>query len=95
MSAPTIMARTLTAEEQRSFDDVERCIEGLVSHQEQKVVAFARRLRPGLTGDDIKNPHDYDELNDPDFNYEDGLLAGLQTALSAVRRRRRDIEESE
>lgn len=89
------MPRPLSPEEKRAFDHVERCIEELISHQEQKVVAFARRLRPHLTGDDIKNPHDYDELDDPHFNYEDGQLAGLQSALSAVRRRRRDIEESE
>lgn len=79
-------------ERSAAFDAIERTLEELIAHQEQKVLAFARRLRPGLTGDDIKNPHDYDELVDPDYNYEDGQLAGLQFALSAVRRRRKDLE---
>ena len=89
------MARALSSEEHQTFDSIERALEALIQHQEQKVLAFARRLRPGLTGDDIKNPHDYDELIDPDFNYEDGQLAGLQTALSAVRRHKRDLEHDE
>ncbi len=89
------MTRALSPQESQSFEGIERCLVELIAHQEQKVVAFARRLRPGLTPDDVKNPHDYDELNDPDFNYEDGLLAGLQTALSAVRRRKRDLEQDE
>jgi hypothetical protein len=86
MSARTPAARA-------ALDAVEKTLEELIAHQEAKVVAFARRLRPGLTPDDVKNPHDFDELVDPDFNYEDGQLAGLQFALSAMRRTRRDLEQ--
>jgi hypothetical protein len=82
----------LSDAERATYEAVERTLEEIIAHQEQKVVAFARRLRPGLTADDVKNPHDYDELTDPDFNYEDGQLAGLQFALSAIRRRRKDRE---
>jgi hypothetical protein len=50
-------------------------------------------LRPGLTLEDVANPHDFPELADPDWQYEDGLLAGVQTVLAAVRARRRDQGE--
>ena len=86
-----IAARTPAA--RAVLDAAEKTLEELIAHQEAKVVAFARRLRPGLTADDVKNPHDFDELVDPDFNYEDGQLAGLQFALSALRRTRRDLEQ--
>jgi|LNFM01.1.fsa_nt_gb hypothetical protein len=89
------MTQPLPKESIAAFDAVEQTLEELIAHQEQKVLAFARRLRPGLTNDDIKNPHDYDELVDPDFNYEDGQLAGLQFALSAIRRKKKDLEAAE
>ncbi|MDP3278551.1 MAG: hypothetical protein Q8Q09_25400 [Deltaproteobacteria bacterium] len=80
--------------EQRAFATIEALLLQMVEHQEQKVAAFARRLRPRLTADDLKNPHDFDELNDPDFNYEDGHLAGLHAAVSALRRAVRDHHET-
>jgi hypothetical protein len=62
-------------------------IEGLQKH---KVFELARRLRPGLTWEDIRNPHDFPELGDPDWQFEDGVLAGIQTVLSAIRARLRE-----
>jgi hypothetical protein len=53
--------------------------------QHEKVVALARRLRPGLTADDLKNPHDFPELTDPDWHYADGELAGLQSIAILLR----------
>lgn len=53
--------------------------------QADKVVDLARRLRPGLTADDIKNPHDFPELEDPDWHYADGQLAGYQAVLTMLR----------
>lgn len=67
-------------------------LESLVGPQEDRVLALARRLRPDITPDDVKNPHDFQELDDRDFQFEDGKLAGLWTAIYAVRaelRRRR------
>jgi hypothetical protein len=49
-------------------------------------------LRPGLTLEDIANPHDFPELMDADWQYEDGALAGVQSVLAAVRARRREAE---
>jgi hypothetical protein len=58
--------------------------------QRTKVVALARRLKPGLTAEDIRNPHDFPELGDPDWHYEDGVLTGIQSVISAVRATRRE-----
>ncbi|AKV04696.1 hypothetical protein AKJ09_11359 [Labilithrix luteola] len=60
--------------------------------QKNKVFALARRLKPGLTAEDIQNPHDFPELDDPDWHYADGILTGIQSVTSAMRalRKRRD-----
>lgn len=68
-----------------SWETVEALVSGLEEQQRAKVLALARRLRPGLTLEDIANPHDFPELGDPDWQYEDGTLAGIQTVLAAVR----------
>ncbi|HEX9297751.1 MAG TPA: NUDIX hydrolase [Polyangiaceae bacterium] len=53
--------------------------------QASKVIELARRLHPGLTVEDIKNPHDFPDLDDPDWHFADGQLAGIQSALAALR----------
>lgn len=68
-----------------SWDEVARFVAGLEEQQRAKVLALARRLRPGLTLEDIANPHDFPELGDGDWQYEDGMLAGIQSVLAAVR----------
>lgn len=60
-------------------------LEKLEELQGQKVIDLARRLKPGLTSDDIKNPHDFPELDDPDWHYQDGVLTGIQSAIATVR----------
>lgn len=55
--------------------------------QREKVLALARRLKPGLTLEDVQNPHDFPELDDPDWHYEDGVLTGIQTVRAALRAR--------
>jgi len=52
--------------------------------QADKVVDLARRLKPGLTAEDIRNPHDFPELDDPDWHFEDGQLAGIQSVRFAI-----------
>jgi hypothetical protein len=73
-----------------SWREVEELVQELEDLQRRKVLDLARRLRPGLTLEDIANPHDFPELGDPDWQYEDGVLAGVQTVLAAVRARRRE-----
>ena len=73
-----------------SWADVERVVMELEELQTRKVIDLARRLLPGLTLEDIRNPHDFPALDDPDWQYEDGVLAGIQSVLAAVRARARE-----
>ncbi len=57
--------------------------------QTKKVLDLARRLRPGLTLEDIQNPHDFPELDDPDWHYAHGVLTGIQSVTMAFRSMRR------
>jgi hypothetical protein len=75
-----------------TWDEVERVVREIEEHQAQKVLDLARRLRPGLTLEDIQNPHDFPELDDPDWQFEDGMLSGIQSVVAAVRFRRRQTE---
>jgi ADP-ribose pyrophosphatase YjhB (NUDIX family) len=68
----------------------EDLLAALEAQQTTKVIELARRLRPDLTLEDVRNPHDFPELGDPDWQYEDGVLTGIQTALAAVRARARE-----
>ena len=58
----------------------------LIAQQQAKVAAYAARIDPRLTADDLLQPHDVPALaRDPAFNYEDGVLAGLRSADAALR----------
>ncbi len=72
-----------------SWPEVERLLAELEELQRRKVLELARRLRPGLTLEDVRNPHDFPELGDPDWQYEDGVLTGIQSVQAAVRARSR------
>jgi ADP-ribose pyrophosphatase len=65
-----------------------RLVMDLEESQRRKVLDLARRLRSGLTLEDIANPHDFPELADPDWQYEDGKLAAIRGVLAAIRARR-------
>ena len=58
----------------------------------EKVIALARRIIPNLTAEDIRNPHDFPDLTDPDWHFEDGQLSGVQAILLMVRKLRRDLD---
>jgi hypothetical protein len=70
-----------------TWHDVEALVGEIQALQLRKVMDLARRLRPGLTFEDLRNPHDFPELGDADWQYEDGVLAGIETVLAAVRAR--------
>jgi hypothetical protein len=58
----------------------------IVAQQEGKVLDLARRIHPGLTAEDIRNPHDFPDLIAvPEWNFEDGILTGLKSAHMALR----------
>ena len=65
-------------------------LEDMESAQRGKVIALARRL-VHLTAEDIRNPHDFPDLDDPDWHFEDGQLAGVQSVVFALRRLASDL----
>jgi hypothetical protein len=75
-----------------TWDKMEQLVTELEELQRRKVLDLARRLRPGLTLEDVRNPHDFPELDDPDWQHADGVLVGIQSVLAAVRACRRDDE---
>jgi hypothetical protein len=74
---------------------VEDLVTELEDLQRRKVLDLARRLRPGLTLEDVRNPHDFPELGDPDWQHADGVLVGIQSVLAAVRARQREEDDPE
>jgi hypothetical protein len=70
------------------WEEVEALLTGMEELQIRKVFDLARRLKPGITHEDMRNPHDFPELMDTDWHFEDGVLTGIQSVLSAVRARR-------
>jgi hypothetical protein len=59
--------------------------------QKRKVLDLARRLKPGLTAEDIRNPHDFPDLDDPDWHFEDGQLTGIQAVRFAMTGLQREL----
>jgi hypothetical protein len=69
------------------IDDAIAELDRVIEQQRDRCLELARRLRPGLTADDISQPHDYPELlGNWHWNYEDGMLAGLVAAQLTLRR---------
>lgn len=64
--------------------DLTRELDALEQLQRNKVLDLARRLKPGLTLEDVQNPHDFPELDDPDWHYADGVLTGISSVRSAL-----------
>jgi hypothetical protein len=69
---------------------IEQLFEELIVNQRRRVFEHARRLKPNITEDDITQPQDFPELaTSPEWQYEDGILAGYQAAHMALRARLR------
>lgn len=57
----------------------------MVEHQKEKLLQLGRRFVFNLTPEDMLQPNDYPILeNNPHFRYEEGFLAGLQSAQMAL-----------
>ncbi|MEO8376658.1 MAG: hypothetical protein ABI579_03230 [Candidatus Sumerlaeota bacterium] len=60
-------------------------LDGMIVHQREKCLKLARRIVPHLTPEDLMNPFDWPEVaNNPQLIWEDGVLAGLQSAHMAI-----------
>jgi hypothetical protein len=67
-------------------EELERLLGEMIAQQRARLLAHARRLKGQLTDDDIQQPHDFPELaGSPEWNYEDGVLAGYQAVQAAMR----------
>jgi hypothetical protein len=67
------------------WDAIEQELAAVEDLQTKKVLDLARRLKPGLTLEDVQNPHDFPELDDADWHYADGILTGMKSVTSALR----------
>ena len=66
--------------------DLEELLESLISMQQEVLLRNGRRLIPNLTSDDVLQPNDFPELEfNPDFRYEEGILAGMLSVRAAIR----------
>jgi hypothetical protein len=66
--------------------DSENILKELIQGQEKALLACGREFIPTLTTEDMLQPNDYDELEyNPIFRYEEGVLAGLLMAQTALR----------
>jgi hypothetical protein len=63
-------------------------LDELIDYQRKRVKEYANRLHPGLTDEDIRNIHDFPKVYaDPQFQFEDGQLAGFVAARIAIKAR--------
>ncbi len=71
-----------------TFSAIDALMLELIALQEKKVLDLANRIHPGLSSEDIRNPHDFPDLiADSGWNFEDGILSGLKSAHMALRAR--------
>ena len=70
-----------------TWDELDAILGAMEDLQAKKVIDLARRLRPDLTPEDVRNPHDFPELEDTDWHYEDGVLTGIQSVRTSLRAR--------
>jgi hypothetical protein len=62
-------------------------LDELITHQKKVLLETAQRIVPHVIEDDLLQPNDFPELEfHPHFRYEEGILAGLQMALVALKR---------
>jgi hypothetical protein len=84
------MSRLLAPEVEAAL---EQLLDEMVAQQRARVLTHARRLNGKLTDDDVQQPHDFPELaGSPEWNYEDGILAGYQAVQAALRATLRKLE---
>lgn len=79
------------------WNATEELLTELVQYQQKKVIKRAQEIVPNITEDDILQPNDFPFLEqNPLFRYEEGVLAGIQSAQMALRafKRERQCDES-
>lgn len=65
---------------------IEALLNEMIVQQRKTLLECGRRLVPQLVDDDLWQPNDFPVLeNNPVFRYEEGILAGYQSILAALR----------
>lgn len=68
-----------------SWDEVDAVLIELVEFHKKELLKSGRRIVPRLTSDDVLQPNDFPELEyNPYFRYDEGVLAGVQAAQTAL-----------
>lgn len=64
-------------------------VDQMIESQRARLMELARRIDPSLSADDLMQPHDHPKVaKHPDFQFEDGILAGYLAVRAALRARR-------
>lgn len=67
------------------MQNLQKLLSELIGHQRNTLLKCAREIVKNATPEDILQPNDFPELEEnPHFRYEEGIVAGLQAAESAV-----------
>jgi hypothetical protein len=67
-------------------EEVERLLDEMIAAQRERLAEIARRIEPSLGPDDLLQPHDWPAIAaSPDFQFEDGVLAGYLGFRAAFR----------
>lgn len=65
--------------------EAEALLHEMAEMQRKKLLEIARYIVPNITSEDILQPNDFPELeNHPVFRYEEGILAGIESARIAL-----------
>lgn len=88
------MMNALAKEHFVMWNEIEKILADMEALQAKKVLDLARRLHPGITAEDVRNPHDFPNLSDPDWHFEDGILTGVQSVALALRALRNKEQSS-
>ncbi|MDQ2871336.1 MAG: hypothetical protein M3S32_11370 [Acidobacteriota bacterium] len=70
-------------------ESISALIDEMIESQRVRLMDLARRIDPSLSADDLMQPHDHPKVaTNPDFQFEDGILAGYLAVRAALRARR-------
>lgn len=76
-------------EEESDSQPISALVDEMVEAQRVRLMELARRIDPSLSADDLMQPHDHPKVaGHPDFQFEDGILAGYLAVRAALRARR-------
>lgn len=68
-----------------NWQHIEEYLDEMITHQQKSLLKCGQKIVPALTSDDMLQPNDFRELEgNPLFRYEEGLLAGLNSARIAL-----------